>query len=153
MKRRLIKILNFFLFPIVSLYWRIFQPKSTGIKVFIKYKDKVLFIKNSYGHKYRNWTLPGGGVKKGESLEEAAKREVMEEVGIRLDNLVNKGSFLYTGEGKKNTIWVFFTEVDRDETKIDNFEVEQVSWEKIDSLTLRSSPIARKCFELAGFQE
>ncbi|WP_224654313.1 NUDIX domain-containing protein, partial [Escherichia coli] len=32
-------------------------------------KGKVLMVKN---RKYDNWTLPGGGVEKGETLEQAA---------------------------------------------------------------------------------
>jgi len=146
----LINVVNFFVYPVVKLYWRIFSPPATGVKVFIQYKDKVLFVQNSYGQKY--WTLPGGGVKKNESLEEAAKREVKEETGITLNKVINKGSFLYAGEGKKDTITVFFAEVDSDAVTLDSIEIKKASWERISSLTLSQSPVAKKCFELVGYK-
>jgi 8-oxo-dGTP pyrophosphatase MutT (NUDIX family) len=38
--------------------------------------------------KYEDYMLPKGGVERGESLEEAAKREVIEETGINKLNLI-----------------------------------------------------------------
>lgn len=51
---------------------------SSGGVVF--YKDKVILIK-----KERSWVFPKGKVKEGESLINAAKREIFEEVGIKTD--------------------------------------------------------------------
>lgn len=34
---------------------------------------------------WRNWSLPGGGTKKGESAERAAQREVYEELGLEVN--------------------------------------------------------------------
>lgn len=51
--------------------------------VLIIYKNKVLVTKNWLGYK-RQWRLPGGGSKTGESYLQTALREVQEEVGINL---------------------------------------------------------------------
>lgn len=143
-----ISIANFFLYPVLRLYWRVFRPVHTGVKVLVIHKDKVLFVQHSYGQK--EWTLPGGGIKKRETPEDAAKREVREEVGIQLNTVTEKGSFLYDGEGKKVTIFVFTAVVENLNYKIDNFEIQNASWEIIDSLTLSQSPVAQKCFKIAG---
>lgn len=43
----------------------------------------VCIIKDSYGR----WTFPKGHLEEGETVEEAAKREISEETGIPLDHL------------------------------------------------------------------
>lgn len=43
--------------------------------------DKVLLIRHTY---IRGWQLPGGGVDPGESMEAAARREVLEETGYKV---------------------------------------------------------------------
>jgi len=46
---------------------------------------RVLFVKQTAGK--RLWTLPGGKVKEGESLNAALRREVLEEVGVKVKRM------------------------------------------------------------------
>ncbi len=46
---------------------------------------KILLVKRRYNPGAGRWALPGGVVEAGEYLEEAVKREVLEETGIDID--------------------------------------------------------------------
>jgi ADP-ribose pyrophosphatase YjhB (NUDIX family) len=48
--------------------------------------SKVLLIKRAYAPYQNLWTLPGGRLEPGESIEECAIREVSEELGLVIRN-------------------------------------------------------------------
>jgi 8-oxo-dGTP pyrophosphatase MutT (NUDIX family) len=50
--------------------------------VIFNQQGRVLLIRQSYGH--RAWDLPGGGRERRESLEEALRRELREEIDVEL---------------------------------------------------------------------
>jgi ADP-ribose pyrophosphatase YjhB (NUDIX family) len=57
--------------------------KEVSVMAWIEDPDhRVLFVRQAAGP--RLWTLPGGKVKRGESLLKAARREVYEETGVRI---------------------------------------------------------------------
>ncbi len=55
--------------------------KSAGAVVFRKKNDKIKYLVIQYG--WGHWEFPRGLIEKGESLENTARREIEEEVGIK----------------------------------------------------------------------
>lgn len=68
-------------------------------------ESKILLVRNTYGQK--TWNLPGGGIKVGETPEQAAHRETIEEVGLSIENVREHGSFKAVHDFKRDTMWVF----------------------------------------------
>lgn len=56
-----------------------------GVGVVVWHGERVLLIKRSKPPREGQWSLPGGAQQLGETLAEAAKREVAEETGIDID--------------------------------------------------------------------
>lgn len=65
------------------------QPLEGCSVVVTDYAGAVLLVRHSYGPQV--WGLPGGGIARGESAEEAARREVREELGLEIGNLTALG--------------------------------------------------------------
>jgi 8-oxo-dGTP pyrophosphatase MutT (NUDIX family) len=71
-------------------------------------KDEQLFLVQHVG--YSTWCLPGGGIDSGEGLEQALKREIMEELGVE----AQVGKLLVVHQFKENDVYQgpeFFFEI------------------------------------------
>lgn len=86
------------------------------------------------GYAHKKWTFPGGGVKKNENFEKAAIRELEEETGIKIDNLIEIGEYSSDSNFKKNTVKCFYLQIDSDFVKIDNFEIIDYGWYTLDQI-------------------
>lgn len=58
-----------------------------GVGALIHSGGKVLLIKRRFEPNRGKWSLPGGSLETGESLEEGCRREVREELGLELGAL------------------------------------------------------------------
>jgi len=56
-----------------------------GVGVLIKHGEEYLLIKRAFDPDKGLWTIPGGTVKVGEEIREAALREVQEETGLEVE--------------------------------------------------------------------
>jgi 8-oxo-dGTP diphosphatase len=57
------------------------QPR-TGVSILLRAGGKVLLVKRAHEPFAGCWSLPGGSQELGETLEEAARRELAEETGL-----------------------------------------------------------------------
>jgi 8-oxo-dGTP pyrophosphatase MutT (NUDIX family) len=70
-----------------KVWWRVGKPRLNGCRVLARDADgRVLLVRHCYGS--GRWMLPGGGMKRGEDPLLAAERELLEEVGCRLNDPV-----------------------------------------------------------------
>ncbi|MCP8308498.1 MAG: NUDIX hydrolase [archaeon] len=61
------------------------EHPMVGVGAFIKKNDSVLLVKREHEPGKGKWSLPGGLVNLGEKIRDAIKREVEEEVGLKVD--------------------------------------------------------------------
>ena len=117
----LIKIARFLL----SFYWRLTKPLTIGVRSFVIDKEGNFLLVRHRGT--NQWYLPGGQVKKKETLIEALRREVKEEVGVSIedDSIGIFGCYSSFKEGKSDHIIVFifknFTMIDVSSIEIDTY--------------------------------
>lgn len=142
------RIINNILYPIARLYWFIARPKTYGVKCIIRFGQEVLIVQHTYGH--RHWTFPGGGIKRRETPEEAVKREVMEEVGIELTNLIPIGDFFTTDEYKRDRVYCFQAEVKDKNFRIRKEEIKEAKWFPIEAMPVNMSQYGKKVWPMGG---
>ena len=59
----------------------------TGCSILVQDRDRFLLVKRGKEPYKGFWSLPGGAQELGETLEECAKRELMEETGLMADEV------------------------------------------------------------------
>lgn len=60
---------------------------NVGVGVFIFKGDKFLMGKRKGAHGEGSWSVPGGWIEFGETFEQAAAREVLEETTLKIRNI------------------------------------------------------------------
>lgn len=61
--------------------WIHYENPRIIVGAVVRWQDQILFCRRAIRPRYGFWTLPGGFMEVGESPEEGARREVMEEAG------------------------------------------------------------------------
>jgi ADP-ribose pyrophosphatase YjhB (NUDIX family) len=65
----------------LTVWVRVAQPRTRGVKCLLRDDaGRALFVRHTYGAR-ECWEIPGGGVRAGEPLAGAARREAFEELG------------------------------------------------------------------------
>jgi 8-oxo-dGTP pyrophosphatase MutT (NUDIX family) len=128
------------------LRWRLFHPITLGARIILLRDDQVLLIQHTYRP---GWYLPGGGVDKGESLEECILREAEEEAGATVRDLDLFGIYSAFSEEKSDHVAIFVSREFDVEPLGANNEIARAEWFALDALPEGLSPgTARRLAEL-----
>lgn len=134
-------------YPLAVCYWFFRRPTTVGVRCIITHENKILLVRHTYGS--RLWTVVGGGVEKGETFEQTAKRETAEEVGIEITDLQKIGELPYNGEFKKDTIHIFTASALNPSLQIDASEIKEAAWFALDNIPEDTSLLCTEFISMA----
>jgi 8-oxo-dGTP diphosphatase len=98
-------------FPIARLWWRLQRRPHAGALVAIHVGQALLLVRSSYRIA---WNFPGGGIRRGETPEAAARRELSEEIGLTPETtLLPAGDVCGVWDGRKGRVHFFKLYLDR----------------------------------------
>jgi 8-oxo-dGTP diphosphatase len=108
-------------FRLARLWWGFAHPSHEGAQVAVYVGADLLLVRQSYRV---GWHLPGGGIKRGETPEVAARRELAEEIGIVVPALVSVGFACGMWDGRRDRVHFFELQLTEPPTlRLDNREI------------------------------
>ncbi|MDC8829756.1 NUDIX domain-containing protein [Alteromonas gilva] len=119
--------------------FELFRNVAAAVGVVLVHQQHILLVKRSKAPQAGMWDLPGGFVNRGETAEQALRRECQEELAIQLDSeLAFLGAWpnLYAyKELEYPTLDIFYTATltNRPQLTADNTEVYDVTWMSSDA--------------------
>jgi 8-oxo-dGTP diphosphatase len=113
-------------------YWFLLRPRIVGVKCILTHGDEVLLVRHTYGS--RAWDLPGGTVKRREAPRDAARREMHEELGRRIDDWTSLGELNVNTNHHEDNLHLFVARVDDPALELDLVELAEAGWFPRDAL-------------------
>lgn len=118
----------------------IFPKIAPAVIVGVTNGDKLLMTKYN-GREYTGYSLIAGFVEIGESAEDTVKREVMEEVGLRVKSIRYRGNQPWGIDS--NLLLGFFADVDGDDTiTMDTEELSLAAWYRRDEIEMKPDGVS-----------
>jgi ADP-ribose pyrophosphatase YjhB (NUDIX family) len=126
----------------LQAYWLVRRPRTSGVKVVVRRGDEVLLVRHTYGRR-AEWDLPGGFINEGETPQDAALREISEEVGLHAERPVAMGAILQRSSGRRDMVHAFAADADGAGMDVDAGEIAQARWFPHDALPDSVTPYTR----------
>jgi 8-oxo-dGTP diphosphatase len=122
------------------------QRPAVGVAIIIWRGGKAIFYERLGPHGHGKWSVPGGHLELGESWEECARREAMEEVGVEIKNVrfLAVTNDYFEEEGKHSvSIWLESDWAANEPRSMEPEKVSDVEWRRLDDLP---SPLFEPCW-------
>ena len=114
---------------IIDKYYQIHYPKKAVSIVIFDEEDNILLIHNRrYTVGHLEWEIPAGRIEEGENLEEAARREAMEETGCELSDLQYLCEYNPSNGMSDSLIHCFAAKVVKEGSIEDSDEISSKKW-------------------------
>ncbi len=112
--------------------WFVF-PLTRRVRVLIIRGDKVLLVKHFVGP--GRWSIPGGGIRFGESLQQAAVREIREELSLGVTKVtpLHSDVIIQKQVGLLMRLHYVSAQIDSGEIQT-NWEIAESSWQHKEEL-------------------
>ncbi len=117
--------------------WVYFKASRDAVAVAAFTEDNEMILTKQYRHPFGRiiYDIPAGGAKKGETLKEAALRELKEETGYAAERLAWIGRFTWTpGAMGPATVEIFFTKSLRPKGDFDPNEIADIELKDFDEV-------------------
>ena len=123
-------------YRLIQIYWRLTRPITVGVRLLLITEGAIYLVKHTYDGA---WHLPGGGLKRGETLEQAIRREAVEEAGAVLETLALFGVYSSFWQAKSDHVVVFISHRFTLHQAADRGEIEQAAFFALDDLPPQAS--------------
>jgi 8-oxo-dGTP pyrophosphatase MutT (NUDIX family) len=108
-------------FPLARIWWRLTRPRREGVAVAVYVGSELLLVRPSYRF---GWHLAGGSLRRGETPETAARRELAEEIGLSAPALRSAGSTCIVWDGRRHRVHLFELHlIELPKLQLDNREI------------------------------
>lgn len=114
-----------------KLYWRLVRPRTLASRCILVHGNSVVLIKHVYE---MGWYLPGGGLGRHEAFEDAARREVKEEIGVTVSDLRLLGIYHSRLEGRSDHTALFVASEFEQEPRAISAEIATVKFAPLSTL-------------------
>ncbi len=135
---------------------QVFPEPCVGALIFNK-QNKVFLMKSSKWHDH--WIIPGGHIELGETMEQALKREIIEETGLDIHNikLILFQEFIKDPIFWKKRHFIFFNFICKtDSTKVvlEQREAQECVWVTLkEAMNMNVDPYTRRLIEAVQSDE